>query len=76
MQNLAKNVSYLDKFTVRKMQDTLTQDIDSIPDSLDTWIALLSRSSKPPLGKPQLFPEQGLEQAKKHYLSFNLGTNN
>src|SRR5260370_37153542 len=37
--NATKNVSYLDKFTVRKVQATLTQDITSIPDSLETWIS-------------------------------------
>jgi|SRR5229473_2939388 len=39
MQRPAKNIAYLDKFTVRKVQDTLTQDINSIPDSLGAWMA-------------------------------------
>jgi len=34
----ADNLSYLDKFSLRKVQDTLTQDISTIPDSLQTWI--------------------------------------
>jgi hypothetical protein len=38
MKNATENVSCLDKFTLRKVQDTLTQDISTIPDSLQTWI--------------------------------------
>lgn len=38
-KNTAEKVSYLDKFTIRKVQSTLTQDITSIPDSLETWMA-------------------------------------
>jgi len=38
-KNAAEMFSYLDKFTIRKMQDTLTRDIDTIPDSLQAWMA-------------------------------------
>jgi site-specific recombinase XerC len=38
-KNAAEKVSYLDKFTVRKVQDTLTRDIGTIPDSLEAWMA-------------------------------------
>ena len=38
-KNAAEKVSYLDKFTRRKVQDTLTLDLDTIPDSLQAWMA-------------------------------------
>ena len=38
--------------------------------------ALIKEFKAALLGKPQLFPEQDLEQAKNNYLSFILGTNN
>jgi bifunctional DNase/RNase len=38
--------------------------------------ALIKEFKAALLGKPQLFPEQDLEQAKKNYLFFILGTNN
>lgn len=39
MQNNAKTMQYLDKFTRRKVQEGVSHQKAAIPDSLDTWIA-------------------------------------
>ncbi len=38
MKSTSPNVSYLDKFTIRKVKDAFERDIAGIPDSLEAWI--------------------------------------
>ncbi len=38
MKNSPTNISYLDKFTIRKVKDAFEREIAGIPDSLEAWI--------------------------------------
>ncbi len=38
-----KNISYLDKFTLRKVQDSFNTPDESLPDSLEAWMSCYLR---------------------------------